>query len=141
MKYSACEMLAQDGLVGVPGLGTAAVYVLVWGERIVYVGQSTNVFARICSHRNRLLRYRKGKLGHNRPDWDRVIHFDRVWVKFCAQDELDGLELAFIRKYRPEVNVLLRREEIPECEIDLEKLGLGTWKRPSAGSRKILRRV
>jgi hypothetical protein len=135
------ELLSRDGFVNLPGVGTAAIYVLVWGERIVYVGQSTNVFARICSHRNRLLRYKKGKKSYNRNDWDRVIHFDRVWVRFCAKDELDYLELEMIRKYNPEVNILLRRHDIPEWEVDLDKIGLGTWKRPLNESPRVLRRI
>lgn len=133
--------LAKDGFVGLPGVATSGVYVLVWGERIVYVGQSVNVFQRICSHRNRLSRYKRGKMGHNHQEWARVIHFDRVWVLFAPRDELDHLELEMIRKYNPEVNILLRRHDIPEFEVDLNKIGLGTWKRPSAESRAVLRRI
>lgn len=135
------DSLARDGFVDLPGISSSGVYVLVWGERIVYVGQSVNVYARICSHRNRLLRYRKGKIGHNRPEWDRVIHFDRVWVMWAAVDELDHLELETIRKYNPEVNKILRRYDIPTFEVDLNKIGLGEWTRPYNESARVLRRI
>lgn len=65
------------------------IYHLMLGDRVRYVGQTTNVFSRIGSWKTRRFKARQ---------------FDRVEFYPCAPDELDHLEREHIERYRPEFN-------------------------------------
>ena len=60
------------------------VYFLLWENEIIYIGQSTNIIQRICSH------VTEGKKG-----------FDRVLYLPCPQGLLDHYERQLIRHIRP----------------------------------------
>ena len=104
--------------------GASAVYLLLRGGEVVYVGQSVNVFARVASHYQALARKRKG-LGYNTSPHTlsdaqkAMVVFDEVLIKTCLKADLDREELALIQRYLPKHNVRLKR---PESKIDLGKL-------------------
>lgn len=62
------------------------IYFLINGHTIVYVGQSKNVIRRIGQH--------------NDKDFDRF-----AWV-LCQPSDLDKLEVAYIAKFNPPLNVM-----------------------------------
>lgn len=90
----------------------AAVYVLVWKDEVVYVGQSTKPAARIATHISQ-----KGK---QRPATTRklpAMRFDRIWVKTCALSDLDRIEKELIEKYQPRHNI--KRKPVPTMSLDM----------------------
>ncbi len=112
-----------DRFVEIP-LHTSGVYALVCQLRVVYIGKSINVLSRISTHRNNMRRKIRGKptsLSVQRP----VIIFDRVFVRFCPENELDMWEFRMIDKYKPEMNILLKRKR--SFDFDLSTLGNGKW--------------
>lgn len=121
-------------------LQMCGIYALVYAGRVVYIGKSVNVLARLSKHRYRYQRWIKGRrqaLGDDVP----VVKFDRAFVMFCPDHQLDILEYKLINKYRPECNVALVRE-VGMPFVDLEKLGLGEWIRKSEqSSKRFVRRV
>jgi hypothetical protein len=63
------------------------VYFLIKGERIVYVGQAANVFARVGRH-----------VDEARKDFD-------AWnFVLCPREELNSLERHYINEFRPPLN-------------------------------------
>ncbi len=112
-----------DRFVEIP-LHTSGVYALVCQRRVVYIGKSINVLQRISTHRNNMRRKLRGKptsLGVQTP----IIIFDRVFVRFCAEGELDMWEFRMIEKYKPEMNILLKRKR--SFTVDLTTLENGKW--------------
>lgn len=67
-----------------------AIYFLIAGAEIVYVGQSTNVYRRLAQH------FAK-----------KIIEFDRYFVLPCQAELLDVLEAKYISELRPAANRLL----------------------------------
>ena len=63
----------------------SGVYFLCKADKVVYVGQSTNVFSRVFAHAT---------------DKD----FDRAFFLPCAKSSLDQVEGAFIRTLKPELS-------------------------------------
>lgn len=61
------------------------VYFLMRGKRVVYVGQSTNLYARLARHQEE-------------KEFDRFAHIP------CAPEELDALEALYIHLLKPELN-------------------------------------
>jgi hypothetical protein len=66
------------------------IYHLMLGNRVRYIGQTVNIFSRICSWRTNP-RIKPGE-------------FDRVAFYPCTFGELDALELEHIKCYQPEMN-------------------------------------
>lgn len=104
-------------------LHPSGVYMLVWRGRVVYVGQSINLFNRLARHRTNYENALKGKPAPmtGSPNEHRVIAFDHALVKFCQKEELDRLELELIAKHKPELNINLRNRRA--ITIDLGRLG------------------
>lgn len=75
------------------------IYFLILKGEIVYVGQSTNVHTRTASH---LLEKQ----------------FDRVSVVECAAEHLNKLELLYIRKFNPPLNIAGKLRESPDMTLD-----------------------
>ncbi len=101
--------------------GTCAVYLLRWKGKVVYVGKSTNVFARIAYHYQQLTRKRRGLqqslyLMNSRVV---IVEFDEVCVKPCLKADLDAQEIKLIQEYLPQRNILMKR---PPLRIELAKL-------------------
>ena len=61
------------------------IYFLVKDEKIVYVGQSTNIFARVGTHKTD-------------KDFDKAVYFE------CPSTELDDLEYELINILQPKYN-------------------------------------
>lgn len=78
---------AEIARAAVPARPVCGVYFLLRKERIVYVGQSTNVYARLGCHAST-----GGK------------EFDAQHVIECELGELNWLEALYIVKFRPEYN-------------------------------------
>lgn len=76
------------------------VYFLIDGDRVVYVGQSVNVYSRIASH------------------YDKA--FDKFAFILCNKDMLNGLESLYIHLLRPPLNADMHgRKQAP---MSLDKL-------------------
>ena len=86
MSWSAALKLARkylDKLMVVESV--TGIYFLVKDGKIVYVGQSTNIFARVGTHKTD-------------KDFDKAIYFE------CPSTELDDLEYELINILQPEYN-------------------------------------
>jgi hypothetical protein len=84
-------------------LHPSGVYALIRLEKVVYVGKSLNLFARLSKHYTNLTRKRSGKPPYSNAAGP-VIDFDDVMVKFCPVDVLDKEEVKLIQQYLPEHN-------------------------------------
>ena len=86
MSWSAALKLARkylDKLMVVESV--TGIYFLVKDGKIVYVGQSTNVFARVGTHKTD-------------KDFDKAVYFE------CSSTELDDLEYELINILQPQYN-------------------------------------
>jgi hypothetical protein len=90
--------------------GPCGVYLLLHAGKVVYVGQSLNIFARVASHWGSLRRLLRGKRS-SYPD--EVVRFDEVQFKRCAERDLDAEEFALIQRYIPQHNQLMKRPVNP----------------------------
>lgn len=85
-------------------LHPSGVYMLLRQGKVVYVGKSTNIFARLSRHYTNLQRKRRGL-----PAYDNragpVIEFDDVQARFLPVDELDREEVKLILLHLPEFNM------------------------------------
>ncbi len=92
--------------------GLSGVYLLLREGRVVYVGQSVNLFSRVAVHWRVKLGARRGLPMKDR--WQPpAIDFDEVRFKRCAKDALDKEEFALIQRYLPQHNVRLNRAVSP----------------------------
>lgn len=135
------DELKKDGFFELPSaVNCAGVYALIYQGKVVYVGQSTTVYARIARHRSDMKRRLRRSLRLNDPTF--VIVFDSVWVRICKPEHLDYLEVQYINQFKPEGNTLLRRDDLPDVKVDLEELGVkDTWtKKPKPSSNGSIRR-
>ena len=82
-SYSEEEIVS--GSMSIPT--TCGVYFLIRGSVIVYVGQSINVHQRVMRHRA-------------------SKQFDRINVIECDEKDLNSLELLYIKKFKPILNIL-----------------------------------
>lgn len=90
------ETLELDEIFGGARLKRKAepgVYFLLQGARVMYVGQSKWVHARLCEH----VRAEK-------------IIFDRYFVLLCKPSELTTLESIYLHKFKPPHNRLPRHD-------------------------------
>ena len=105
-----------EKFVHVPGF--CGIYLLLRGDEVVYVGQSTNVYTRISTHYQALQRHRKGlrPLTYGQDNWvsRKVIIFDSVKIMICPKGDLGKEEIALIQKYLPKNNTFLKRSERPD---------------------------
>ena len=97
------------------------VYVLLRGEEVLYVGQSTNVWSRVGLHYS--TRERNGRARQHVSTgitWNVPIPFTSVMVLWCGRNELNDLELQFIKEFKPPFNVAVR--EPTKMKISLDEL-------------------
>lgn len=73
-------------------LKMTGIYFLYYGDKLVYIGKSVSIPARIQSHKD-----------------ENVKHFDSV--KYVLTDDLDEAEKFFIKKYNPFYNVSCNHKE------------------------------
>jgi len=89
------------------------VYILLYGDFVVYVGKSRDVPKRIRDHCNRMANTNGFK-------------FTKVMVRTCSRFELDRLEFAYISRYKPIHNKqnLGVPKGLEHVKVDLEALGI-----------------
>ena len=95
-------LLREDEIVGAANIWELAtgVYFLIDGNKVVYVGQSVNVYARIASHHDKV--------------------FERFAFIPCSKEVLDNLESLYIHILRPPLNADMHgRKQAP---MSLDKL-------------------
>lgn len=93
--------------------GPCGVYALLRDGKVVYVGQSLNVFARVATHWNNLRRALRGKRVSSGTWQDVVVNFNEVRFKRCSEGDLDAEELKLIQRYIPQHNHLMKRPVNP----------------------------
>lgn len=95
-----------EGFKDISEILRSGVYVLILRSRIVYIGKSKNLYARIYSHRYAATKEKRGvRLPSFMP---KGIQFDEVQIFPARLDQLDVLERAMIAKYRPQHNTMLK---------------------------------
>lgn len=103
--------------------GVCAVYLLSFRGKVVYVGQSLNVFTRIGQHHQHMVRGRKGLPPYRNGGHEiTVVIFDHVQIKPCLKRDLEREELALIQQHLPCHNKLMKREANTEKYASLRKL-------------------
>lgn len=91
-------------------LNRSCVYMLLNGDEVIYVGQSTDIGCRVSNHRRSL-----------------SMRFDAVKVHFCPVHLMASLELELIAKYNPKWNRSgANIKQSKGYKIDLVALGLIT---------------
>ena len=100
-------LMQEEDIVsrGIPRSNFSGVYFLIKGIRVVYVGQSVNVFQRMWQHRDK--------------DFDSF-----AWVS-CGKSELDVLESLYIHTLKPRLNCMMANG-VKLAPLSLDKL-LGLW--------------
>lgn len=73
----------------IPASVTCGIYFLIRAEKIVYVGQSTNVLRRISRH------------------MDNRVEFDSFSITPCQREQLNELEAIYITAFYPHLNTSL----------------------------------
>jgi hypothetical protein len=88
LSTSKHAVLTEEAIVArsLPAEPQCGVYFLIQDSRIVYIGQSVNVHARLADH------------------WNGEKRFDRVYWVRCAQRDLAPLEAAYIAQFNPPLN-------------------------------------
>lgn len=81
------------------------IYILTQRDMIVYVGQSTNIKARLDVHRTN-------------------YEYDAVYYRECNKSELDGLEKACINYFKPILNRYLSKTKYHNYSTKLEECRL-----------------
>lgn len=94
--------MALDGFTDLAPMFRCGIYALLWQGKVVYIGQSRNVFRRLRDHYLNATRNRK--LYSWEPRSNKMI-FDSAQVLPCMVEDLDRLEREMIRRYHPRYNV------------------------------------
>jgi hypothetical protein len=89
-KKGGWSLLSKDEIVkrSLPYGGFSGIYFLIKDSRVVYVGQSTNVYARIDKHGTK--------------------DFDAYAYVPCRRENLDAMESRYIHLLRPPQNAVLK---------------------------------
>jgi hypothetical protein len=98
-------LLSEEEIIktSLPWQKSSGVYFLILGNRVVYVGQSVNVYSRIDEH-------------------TRVKSFERYAYVPCSIDMLDKLESLYIHCLRPTLNSTLKDGLTKNAPIPLNLL-------------------
>lgn len=115
--------LAQEGFVAAPGINRpVAIYLLMSGVEVLYVGQSKNVYRRLAAHyatRESKKPKAEWRYGQQRGiEYTQRINFTHVMIRFCTLSELDDLEAKYIMRFRPKCNVIVRAP-VPKMNVEL----------------------
>lgn len=117
MKMDNCALI--PGFVRLDGVTSPyAIYCLLRQGKVVYIGKSTNVYARLGKHWQNMRRKQKG-LRPYKADDIACVDFDAVMVKFCSKDSLNQEEIMLIQRYQPQHNRQLKR---PAFAVDIAKI-------------------
>lgn len=92
-KQPKFALLSQETLIqqAKSNLSICGIYFLIKDNEIVYIGQSTNIFARLSGHGNK--------------------DFDSVTFVPCEKSELNIMESLYILAYRPKLNGMAGRNQ------------------------------
>nr|DAH13743.1 MAG TPA: UvrABC system protein C [Caudoviricetes sp.] len=83
-RYFSMKFKEQSKSLNIPVAREPIIYFLLNGDEVVYVGQSITGLCRPYSHSDK--------------------QFDNVSIIRCKKEELDDLEIFYIRKYMPKYN-------------------------------------
>src|SRR5438270_14040848 len=95
-----------EGFTDVSQVLRSGVYILLHRGVVIYIGKSKTMLNRIYTHRSMWGAKARGKV----PSWMPVkgILFDEVFIRPCALDVIDQLELEMINLYKPKFNTRLK---------------------------------
>lgn len=125
-----------SGFIGVSGVLKSGVYALVHLGRVVYIGKSKTMLARIYTHR--------AQWGRKAMPWLPVkgILFDEVFIRPCPLDRIDSLEYDMINLYKPKYNVQLKHTGRSNAQVELKYKDLTLiLNKPPEPTVKIERRI
>lgn len=95
--------LSLDGFADVSQMLRCGVYALAKDGVVVYVGKSKTMLSRVAAHRSQW-----GKKSF-RETLPRGILFDQIFIRPCHPDKVDALEAEMINRYKPRLNVALKK--------------------------------
>ena len=95
------EKYILENAIDIPRNKNCAIYFLIRENKIIYIGRSVEVHARI--------RFQQGH-----------ITFDKVYIHKCERSDLNRLEREYIRKYRPLVNISIAENDVPTVQMDMD---------------------
>jgi excinuclease UvrABC nuclease subunit len=90
-----------------------AIYVLYQGAEVVYVGQSSNVFSRLATHKKEAKK-----------------EFDSFRILYCRHNRMTYWERRLIKKYEPKYNISQNRRKAKELGYKTpaqRRKELGEW--------------
>lgn len=111
LKYNASGIYSISIIYTTEGKGEV-------GRKVVYIGQSKNMYKRICQHVREMTKEsplsRKYQLLHNywlstQEQTGRRIQFDVV--QYCDIQDLDALEQEYIDYYKPHLNTVGMKDQ------------------------------
>jgi hypothetical protein len=92
--------MKSDGFFDYTAMLQPAVYALLYKGRLQYIGKSKFPANRMGQHRHSKKPIKTVFGGR----FDIGFPFDEVWLRPCAESEMEEIEIAMIRKYRPKHN-------------------------------------
>ena len=92
-----------EGTVSFKALMHCGVYALVRLGEVVYVGKTKRVYVRLYTHCNS--RGKTNEWYNAKKNQSKGIDFDDVWIWPCMLGQMDALEVALIKQYKPRYNV------------------------------------
>jgi hypothetical protein len=107
----------EEGFIDISFALHCAVYALLQGRVVVYIGQTKMPLTRLYSHANA-----RGRMEPWRPGYTKRkvgFKFDGIWLMPCLLHDLDELEAKMIRKYNPKHNTQGR---LPNAPLDISAL-------------------
>jgi len=88
-----------EGFTAAGAILKSGVYALVLRGSVVYIGKSKNILSRVYTHRSMWAAKRRGRAVKHIATPG--IQFDDFLYCACPEHQLDALEQALIRKYKP----------------------------------------
>lgn len=129
-----------DGFDDVTEIMRCGVYALVSKGKVIYVGKSKGMLARVYTHRQNWIARRRGR---GIPDWltpVKGILFDEIHVCPCSLDRLDSVEREMIDRYKPKYNEQLKTQEKITAPINIVVGGVALTLNETINNRQMVRR-
>ena len=111
-------------------------YALIRQGRVVYVGQSKNVLARLSTWRNKLRRFQDGRYIEHVSESRVIIYFTSVRMYPCPAKEMTALENELILLYDPEHNTRKPYKSRVDIAALAAKAGVDLHKWKDASTRR-----
>lgn len=99
-----------EGFVEISPCLKSGVYALVAKGKVIYVGKSKSMIARINAHRRKWIDKRKGSKASDFIPIPGLL-FDEIHIRPVPLDQLDRVETEMINKYKPRYNVQLKTSD------------------------------